>query len=77
MTRNWVTNSDVMAEYMGFNSAAELPCPISKCNHIKELTKALSDIKREIGLDNFEEDGNTLKSATIIQYTIKGRFMSR
>ena len=58
MTRNWVTNSDVMAEYLGYNSAAELPCPISKCNHIKELTKALSDIKREIGIDNFEEDGN-------------------
>ena len=58
MTRNWVTNSDVMAEYMGYNSAAELPCSISKCDHIKELTKAFSDIKREIGLENFEEDGN-------------------
>ena len=36
------------------------------------LKKEHPDILKEVVKDNF-----TLKSATIIQYTIKGRFMSR
>ena len=31
----------------------------------------------QIMLKNISKDFNLLKSATIIQYTIKGRFMSR
>lgn len=57
MSRNWVTNADIMADYMGLNSASELPYSISKCDHIKELSKALMDIKDLLGgLENFEEE---------------------
>ena len=57
-TRNWFSNADVMAEFMGLNSAIELPTLISKCDHIKELTKAFLDIREAIGESNFEYDGN-------------------
>ena len=40
----------------------------------RECSKQVNDLKKRI--DNDEKEGN-LKSATIIQYTIKGRFMSR
>lgn len=58
MSRKWVTNADIMADYMGLKSASELPCSISKCDHVKELSKALMDIKELLGNSNFEEDGN-------------------
>lgn len=57
-TRNWFSNADVMAEFMGLNSAKELPTSISKCDHIKELTKAFLDIREAIGEIHFEYDGN-------------------
>lgn len=57
MSRKWVTNADIMADYMGLTSAKELPCSISKCDHVKELSKALMDIKELIGKSNFDEDG--------------------
>lgn len=58
MSRKWVTNADIMADYMGLKSVSELPCSISKCDHVKELSKALMDIKELLGNSNFEEDGN-------------------
>ena len=58
MSRKWVTNADIMADYMGLKSSSELPFPISKCDHVKELSKALMDIKELLGKSNFEEDGN-------------------
>ena len=58
MSRKWVANADIMADYMGLKSASELPCSISKCDHVKELSKALMDIKELLGKSNFEEDGN-------------------
>lgn len=58
MSRAWFSNSDVMAEYLGLDSAKDLPFPISKCKHVKELTKALCDIRKIIGADSFEEKGN-------------------
>jgi len=60
-TRKWFSNADVMAEFLGLGSAKELPCPISKCAHVKELTKALLDIREAIGDSNFEIDGNNRK----------------
>ena len=47
-----------MANYMGLKSAHDLPYPISKCDHVKELIKALSKVKEIIGHSYFEEDGN-------------------
>lgn len=59
MNREWVTQSDVMAEFLGYNSVAEFTCPISKCDHKSELKKAFADIKGEIikrlGSDCFQE----------------------
>lgn len=57
MSRKWVTNADIMADYMGLKSASELPCSISKCDHVKELSKALMDIKELLGNSSFEEEG--------------------
>lgn len=56
MSRKWVTNADIMADYLGLKSASELSCSISKCDHVKELTKSLMDIKKLIGQDSFEEE---------------------
>lgn len=58
MSRQWVANADIMAEYLGLKSASELPYTISKCEHVKELSKALMDIKDALGRCNVEEDGN-------------------
>ena len=58
MSRKWITNADIMADYMNLKSAKELPCAISKCDHIKELIKAFIDIREAIGESNFECDGN-------------------
>ena len=57
MKREWVTYADIMADFMNLKSAEELPCSISKCGHVKELTKAFCDIRKTIGLENFEEEG--------------------
>lgn len=57
MSRKWITNADIMADYMGLKSASELPCSISKCDHVKELSKALMDIKELLGNSSFEEEG--------------------
>lgn len=51
MNRRWVTNADIMADYMGLKSASDLPCSISKCDHVKELSKALMDIKDLLGAE--------------------------
>lgn len=58
MTREWMSNADIMAESLGLKSANDLKCPISKCDHVKELTKALSALRSCIGEDQFEEKGN-------------------
>lgn len=58
ISRKWITNGDIMANYMGLKSAHDLPYPISKCDHVKELIKALSKVKEIIGHSYFEEDGN-------------------
>lgn len=56
LSRMWVTNADIMTDYLGLKSVSELPCSISKCDHVKELSKALMDIKDLIGQDNIEEE---------------------
>lgn len=61
MSRKWITNADIMADYLGLKSAKELPCSISKCDHIKELTKAFTEIRKIIGNECFEIDGNNKK----------------
>lgn len=58
MSRQWVANADIMAEYLGLKSASELPYTISKCEHVKELSKALMDIKDALGRCNVKEEGN-------------------
>ncbi len=58
ISRGWFSNADIMVDYVGLNSISDLSCPISKCPQIKELTKALSNLKKMIGPDNFEEAGN-------------------
>ena len=58
MSRKWVTNADIMAEYLGLKSVSELPYSISKCEHVKELSKALMDIKDALGRCDVEEDGS-------------------
>ncbi|MCQ2280023.1 MAG: WYL domain-containing protein [Bacteroidales bacterium] len=58
LSREWFTNADVMADYLGLKSAQELPHPISKCDFVKELTKALCDLRNLIGKEHFEEEGN-------------------
>lgn len=58
ISRKWITNADIMANYMGLKSTHDLPYPISKCDHVKELIKALSKVKEIIGHSYFEVDGN-------------------
>lgn len=48
MTRQWVTHADIMAEYMGYKSAKELPYDISKCEHGGELRKIFPDLCNEL-----------------------------
>lgn len=61
--RDWFSNSDVMAEFMGLKSAQELPFPISKCKYNKILTKSLMDVREAIGEHNFAEKGNNRSKA--------------
>lgn len=72
MSRRWVTYADVLAEYMGLASVAELKYSISKyyeCGQgdknqigIKELKKAFPEvcraIKKRMGNDSIITDGN-------------------
>ena len=62
ISRRWVTYADIMAEYLGCESADELPYNLSNCEGYGELKKSVGDIKRaivdKIGEDCFEADGN-------------------
>lgn len=61
MTRQWVSNSDIMAEYLGYNSAEDLPYNISSCDHIVDLKKAFLAVREAITLqieNSIEEIGN-------------------
>jgi hypothetical protein len=58
MTRSWITYADIMADFFNLKSAQDLSCSISKCAHVKELTKAFCDIRKFIGEENIEEEGN-------------------
>lgn len=58
VSRKWFTYADIMADYMNLKSAKDLPCSISKCDHVKELTKAFCEIRHVIGEEYFEIEGN-------------------
>lgn len=62
ISRRWVTYSDIMAEYLGFNSPNELSCNVSNCDGYGELKKTVGNIKRAIlektGEHCFEVEGN-------------------
>lgn len=62
MSRRWVTYADVMAEFMGLDSAEQLPCGVSKCKHKGELYKAFPEVCRTLeekeGKDCIKEEGN-------------------
>lgn len=62
MSRRWVTYADVMAEFMGLDSAEQLPCGVSKCKHKGELCKAFPKVRRTLeekeGKDCIKEEGN-------------------
>lgn len=73
MSRQWVTYADILAEYLGLESSAELEYSVSKYYNytkddderkkgIRELKKAFPEvcnaIKEKFGKDSIEEDGN-------------------
>ena len=62
MSRRWVTNADVMAEYLGKESTEELPFKLSACEGYGELKKTTGYIKEaivaKVGNNCFEEEGN-------------------
>ena len=58
ISHKWFTYADIMADYMNLKSAKDLPCSISKCDHVKELTKVFCEIRKVIGEEHFEIDGN-------------------
>lgn len=62
MSRGWVTYADVMADYLGLQSAEDLPNSVSNCEGYGELKKAFRDVRNEIiqraGEGCFEEQGN-------------------
>lgn len=62
MSCRWVTYSDIMAEFMGLDSAEKLPYGISKCEHIGELRKAFPEVCRTLeekeGKGCIKENGN-------------------
>lgn len=62
MSRQWVTYADIMAEFMGFDSAKQLSCKISKCEHIGELHKAFPKVchalEEKVGKGCVIEEGN-------------------
>ena len=51
-----------MSDYLGLNSAKELPCNVSKCDNYGELKKAFRDIRiiinEKLGYDCIIEEGN-------------------
>ena len=58
ISHKWFTYADIMADYMNLKSAKDLPCSISKCDHVKELTKVFCEIRKIIGEEHFEIEGN-------------------
>lgn len=73
MSRRWITYADVLAEYLGLESANKLKYSVSKYYEytkdddekkkgIRELKKAFPEvcnaIKERVGKDSIEEDGN-------------------
>ena len=58
ISNKWFTYADIMADYMNLKSAKDLPCSISKCDHVKELTKVFCEIRKIIGEEHFEIEGN-------------------
>lgn len=62
MSRRWVTYADIMAEFMGLDSAEQLPYGVSKCEHIGELRKAFPEVCRALeekeGIGCIKEEGN-------------------
>lgn len=44
MSGEWITYSDIMARYMGFNSADELPYNVSNCEGYGELKKVFPKV---------------------------------
>ena len=62
ISHRWVTYADIMADYLGYASAKDLPCSISKCDNEGELRKAFpavcNAIKMKVGNDCFEVEGN-------------------
>lgn len=62
ISREWVTNADVMADYLGLESAADLPCNVTNCDQYGELKKAWRKVRRaifqQIGDEGIEKRGN-------------------
>ena len=62
MSRRWITNADVMSEYLGKESVEELPYNLSDCEGYGELKKAIGYVKKaivaKVGNGCFEEEGN-------------------
>ena len=62
MSRRWVTHADIMAEYLGRESASELPYNLSNCEGYGELKKICRVLKRtitdKVGENSIETVGN-------------------
>ena len=62
VSRAWVTYADIMADYLGLQSAKELKGGVSYYEQYGELKKAFSSVRRAIidivGEGCFEEEGN-------------------
>lgn len=62
MSGQWVTYADIMAEFLGKTSVADLECSISKCDHYSALKKAFpaicDAINTAVGKDCIYEEGN-------------------
>ena len=62
MSRRWVTHADIMAEYLGRESASELPYNLSNCEGYGELKKICRVLKRtitdKVGKGSIETVGN-------------------
>lgn len=62
ISRQWVTHADIMAEYLGCESANELPYNLSNCEGYGELKKICRILKRtiadKVGKGSIETVGN-------------------
>lgn len=62
MSREWFSHADVMADKLGYKSAADLPYSISKCPNNGELRKAFLDVlnlmSEKVGKECVETRGN-------------------